>query len=147
MTECRTIRFVSVPQQIARCSVPRKGLGHLAGKPELRGIWGDFEVNNPSAIEAEHNQGIKELERRGGDYKHVNRRKVGQVVAQKAPPGRGGDPGSPRHPSSNRGLADLAAKLEQFPVDAGRAPQRVGFAHAANKRAKEVATSTESSRA
>jgi hypothetical protein len=28
-----------------------------------------------------HNQGIKELERRGGDYKHVNRRKVGQVVA------------------------------------------------------------------
>ena len=45
------------------------------------GLGGDFEVNNPSAIEAEHNQGIKELERRGGDYKHVNRRKVGQVVA------------------------------------------------------------------
>ncbi len=81
MTECRAIRLVSVPQQIARCSVPGKGLGHLAGKPALRGIGGDFEVNNPSAIEAEHNQGIKELERRGGDYKHVNRRKVGQVVA------------------------------------------------------------------
>src|SRR5258708_30801061 len=29
MTKCRTIGFVSVPQQIARCSVPRKGLGHL----------------------------------------------------------------------------------------------------------------------
>src|SRR6266478_8138195 len=64
ITECRAIRFVSVPQQIARCSVPGKGLGHLAGKPALRGIGGDFEVNNPSAIEAEHNQGIKELERR-----------------------------------------------------------------------------------
>src|SRR6266849_1538655 len=87
MTECRAIRFVSVPQQIARCSVPRKSLGHLAGKPALRGIGGDFEVNNPSAIEAEHNQGIKQLERRAGDYKHVNRRKVGQVIAQKAPPG------------------------------------------------------------
>ena len=34
MAECRTIRFVSVPQQIARCIVPRKGLGHLAGKPD-----------------------------------------------------------------------------------------------------------------
>src|SRR6266436_2110851 len=59
MTECHTIRFVSVPQQIARCSVPRKGLGHLAGKPDLRGILGDLEVNNPSAVEAEHNQGIE----------------------------------------------------------------------------------------
>src|SRR5712691_10473189 len=133
MTECRTIRFVSVPQQIARCSVPRKGLGHLAGKPDLRGIWGDFEMNNPSAIDAEHNQGIKQLERRAGDYKHVNRRKLGQVIAQKAPPGRGGDPGPPRHPSSNRGLADLDAKLEQFPVDTGRPPQRVGPAHTADQ--------------
>src|SRR5213080_4955729 len=52
ITECRAIRFVPVPQQIARCSVPGKGLGHLAGKPALRGIWGDFEVNDPSAIEA-----------------------------------------------------------------------------------------------
>src|SRR3982074_1567304 len=117
MTEGRTIRFVSVSQQIARCSLPRKGLGHLAGKPDLRGIAGDFEVNNPSAIEAEHNQGIKQLERRGGDDKHVNGRKVGQVVAQKAPPGRGGDPGPPRHPSSNRGLADLDAELDEFPGD------------------------------
>jgi hypothetical protein len=65
MTECRTIRFISIPQQIARCSVPRKGLGHLAAKPDLRGIWGDFEVNNPSAIVAEHNQGIKQLEDAG----------------------------------------------------------------------------------
>ena len=68
MPEYRTIRFVSVPQQIARCSVPRKGLGNLARKPALRRICGDFEVNDPSAIEAEHDQGIKKLERCGGDH-------------------------------------------------------------------------------
>jgi hypothetical protein len=135
MAECRAIRFVAIPQQIARCRIPRKGLGHLARKPDLRRICADFEVNNPSAIKAEHNQGIKELERRGGDDKHINRRKVGQVVAQKAPPGRGGKPGSPRHPSSDRGLADLDAKLEQFPVDAGRSPQWVVLAHAADQSA------------
>src|SRR5215475_12791164 len=50
MTECRAIRFVSVPQQIARCSVPGKGLGHLARKPILCGIWRDLKVDNPSAI-------------------------------------------------------------------------------------------------
>jgi transposase InsO family protein len=32
------------------------------------------------------------------------------------------DFGPPWHPSSNRGLADLDTKLQQFPVDAGRAP-------------------------
>jgi hypothetical protein len=42
--------LVSVPQQIARCSVPGKGLGHLARKPILCGIWRDLKVENPSAI-------------------------------------------------------------------------------------------------
>jgi hypothetical protein len=51
MTKCWTIRFVSVPQEIARCSVPGKSLGHLTGKPDLRGISRDLEVNNPSALE------------------------------------------------------------------------------------------------
>src|SRR6267143_3551148 len=67
------------------------------------------------------------------NHKHVDRRNVGQVVAQKGPPGRGGDLGTPRHPPPNCGLADLDAELEQFPVDAGRSPQRVGFAHAADQ--------------
>ena len=54
----------------------------------------------------------------------VNRGHVGQVVVQKATPGRGGDFGPPRQVSSDRGLADLDAELEQFAVDAGRAPER-----------------------
>src|SRR6266851_1256010 len=39
------------------------------------------------------------------------------------------------HESSfrKRHLADLDAELQQFPVDAGRPPQRVGFAHAADQ--------------
>src|SRR6267142_3354542 len=45
MTECRTIGFVSVPQQIARCGVPGKGLSHLARKPILCGIWRDRKVD------------------------------------------------------------------------------------------------------
>src|SRR5882724_4768684 len=49
-TKCGTIGFVSVAQQIARCSVPRKSLGHLARKPILRGIWRDRKVDDPSAI-------------------------------------------------------------------------------------------------
>src|SRR5262245_3589347 len=90
--ECPTIGFVSVPQQIARCSVPGKRLGHLARKPILRGIWCDLKVDNPSAINPQHDQGVAQLERRRGDHEHVNCRDVWKVVAQKAPPGRGGRP-------------------------------------------------------
>src|SRR5215468_5820334 len=64
MTECPAIGFVTVPQQIARCSVPGKRLGHLARKPILRGIWCDRKVDNPSAINPQHDQGVEQLERR-----------------------------------------------------------------------------------
>ncbi len=47
-------------------------------------------------------------------HKHVDRRKVGQMVVQEATPGRGGDFGPPRHVSPNRGLADLDAEFEQL---------------------------------
>jgi hypothetical protein len=119
MAEGRTIRFVPISQQIARCGILGKGLGHLAREPVLRGIWSDLEMNNPSAVEVEHNKGVEEPKRRGGDHKHIDRRDVGQVVMQEGPPGRGGNLGTPRHPAPNRGLADLDAELEQFPMDAG----------------------------
>jgi hypothetical protein len=41
----------------------------------------------------------------------------------------GRDFGAPRHVSPDGGLADVNPKLEQFAVDAGRAPERVGEAH------------------
>jgi hypothetical protein len=47
----------------------------------LRWIFGDVEVNDPSAVEPEHDQGIEQSERRRGNYEHVDRRNVGQVVA------------------------------------------------------------------
>src|SRR5262245_4561466 len=55
MAECRTIRFVAVPQQMG--SFPGKGLGHLAREPVLRGIWDDLKVINQSAVEAGHDVG------------------------------------------------------------------------------------------
>src|SRR5262245_38771456 len=133
MTECRAIRFVSVPLQIARCSVPGKGLGHLAGEPVLRGIWRDRKVDNSAAVDAQDNQGVEQPERRGCDYKHVNGCNVWKVVPQEASPGRGGGLGPPRHPPPDRSLANLDPEFEQFPVNARRTPQRVGVAHAADQ--------------
>ena len=71
---------------------------------------------------SEDDQGIEKTKRRGCHNEHVDRRNVGQVVVQKAAPGRGGDFGPPRQVSADRGLADLDAELEEFTLDAG-APQ------------------------
>jgi hypothetical protein len=59
------------------------------------------------------------LLRRCCDNEHIDRCNIGQVVAQKATPSRGGDLGPPRQVSSDRGLADLNAESEQFAMDAG----------------------------
>ena len=51
------------------------------------------------------------------------------MATEAAAAGRGGDFGSPRHVSPDGGLADVNPELEQFAVDAGRTPERVGEAH------------------
>src|SRR5450759_2345812 len=83
-------------------------------------------MNDSSSVMSEDDQGIEKLECRRCNNEHVDRRNVGQVVVQKATPGRGGNFGPPRHVSPDRGLADFDAELEQFAVDSGR-PPRAGW--------------------
>src|SRR5471030_3052412 len=59
IAEALTIRSIPIPQQIAGRGVPREGLGHLACEPVLRGIFGDVEVNNFSAVMAEDDECIE----------------------------------------------------------------------------------------
>ena len=80
-----------------------------------------------------HDQSIQDPKRRGRDNEHVDRRGVSQVVVQKAAPSWGGGLGASRRIPPNRGLADSDAELEQFAMDARRAPQRVLAAHLANQ--------------
>jgi hypothetical protein len=126
--ESWTIRRVSVSQQIPRCGVPRKGLRNLAGKPHLGGILGHAKMNDFSPVVVKHDQGIEDPKRRGGDNEHIDRHGVSQVIVQKAAPSRGGGPGASRQIPPDRGLADINAELEQFAMDARRAPERVGRA-------------------
>src|ERR1035437_9807119 len=71
-------------------------------------------MNDSSSVMSEDDQGIEKLECRRCNNEHVDRRNVGQVVVQKATPGRGWDFGPPRQVSPDRGLADLDAEPEDF---------------------------------
>ena len=54
------------------------------------------------------------------------------VAKERLPSLRGRTP-PPRHVLGNAGLADVDAELEQFSMDAGSTPQRVGDAHLADQ--------------
>ena len=86
-----------------------------------------------SSLMAEHDQGVEKPKPCRHDNEHVDGGGVMHVIVQERAPGRGGDLGSPWHVSADRGLADLDAKLEQFAVDAGRAPKRVCLAHCSDQ--------------
>src|SRR6516162_4303491 len=98
-------------------------------EPDLGRVRGDIEVNDPSAVVAEDDHGVEQPKRRGRNNEHVDSHSVAHMVAQEAAPGRGGDLWSPRHVSADGRLADHDAELEQFAVDAGRTPERIGDAH------------------
>ena len=72
---------------------------------------------------AEHDQGIEELKPCRYDKKHVDPGGVMQVIVQERAPCRGGDLGPPWQVSTDRGLADVEAELEQLAVDGGERPK------------------------
>ena len=78
--ENRTVRRISVSQQIPRRGVPRKGLRNLVGKPHLGGILGHAEMNDFSPVVVKHDQDIQDPKRRGRNDEHVDRHGVSQVV-------------------------------------------------------------------
>ena len=84
-------------------------------------------------VVAEDDHGVEQPKRRGRNNEHVDGHGIAHVVVQEAAPARGGGLGSPRHVSADGGLADHDAELEQFAVDAGRAPERIGDAHLADQ--------------
>jgi len=81
-------------------------------------------MNNPLR-RAEHNQGVEDRNVAWQTYMSIAAMSAGGCAG--SPPGRGGTFG--RHGISAQpwALADLDAELEQFPVDAGRAPQRLAL--------------------
>jgi hypothetical protein len=75
---------------------------------------------------------IKSLERDRWQDKKVDRRDAVGMMVQKGPPALSRWQPAAAHIPSNRRLSDLEAELEQFTMNAWRAPERVRAAHLAN---------------
>jgi hypothetical protein len=70
--EVLTVDPVSIPEEVPRCRVLRKGLDQLARRPEGRGVVGDIEVEEFAAIVAEDDEDEEQAEGEGGDHEEVD---------------------------------------------------------------------------
>src|ERR1700682_3014437 len=136
LQEDRTIRGVSIPNEISRRVVPRERLGDLARDP-LRGWVCRHAKRYPKSSSVAYNdKTIQNLECDRRQDKEVDRRDAVGVIAEKRPPALRRWPRVAAHVPSDRRLGDLEAELEQLTMNTRRAPKCVRTAHLANERAQ-----------
>src|SRR6201996_2200696 len=118
LREDRTIRGVSIPNEISRRVVPRERLGDLARDP-LRGWVCRHAKRHPSSV-AHNDKTIQNLECDRWQDKEVDRRDAVDVIAEKRLPALRRWPRVAAHVPSDRRLGDLEAELEQLTMCAAR---------------------------
>src|SRR6202140_2322806 len=120
---------VAIAGEVARSFIPRKCLGYLTCNPFCRRMCCDVDPDEVSAVEPHDDEGIEQVEANGRDNKQVHGGYVRRVVMQKGPPSLARRPASLHHVFGDTRLRDLKPELEQFAVDAWRAPKRIFDAH------------------
>jgi hypothetical protein len=58
---------VPVPQQIARCRLPRKGFSELLGSPFSRRVSGHTDVENAASVVGQYEEDVQDVEADGRD--------------------------------------------------------------------------------
>jgi hypothetical protein len=101
----------------------------LVGDPFGRWVGGDAQPEDLSPAVPHDQQSIEKPEGNGRHYEQIHRRNTIRMIAQERLPALRRRPPPAYHILGNAGLADLDAKLEQFAMDPGSAPQRIGDAH------------------
>src|SRR6266481_9492257 len=133
LTESVTIRIVPVPQEVARGSVPRKGLGYLEGKPYLCRMPGDLEMSNLPAVVPEDDHHVQHLKGGADHDEHIDGGDRLHMLLQEGAPVWRGWAGTPSHIFGNGCLPYADPELEEFTMDAWCVPERVGLTHLADQ--------------
>src|SRR6516164_5972070 len=87
----------------------------------------------PATVVSQDQEYVQHLKANGRHREEVDRYHGLEVILQEGPPGLRRWLAASRHILAHTGLADVDAQLEQFAVDALRAPQRIVPAHPANQ--------------
>src|SRR6202795_3863583 len=127
---------VAIADEVVRSLIPGKCLGYLTGNPFGRLMCCDVDPDEVSAAEPDDDEGIEQVEPDSWNNEKVHGGNVWRVVMQEGPPSLAGRPPSFDHVLGDARLRDLKPELEQFAVNAWRAPKRIFDAHPLNQRAQ-----------
>src|ERR1700680_238600 len=130
------IDSVAIADEVVRSLIPGKCLRYLTCNPFGRGICCDVDPDEVSAVEPDDDEGIEQVETDSWNNEQVHGSDVRRVVTQEGPPSLAGRPPSFDHVLGDARLRDLKPELEQFAVDAWRAPKRIFDAHPPDQRAQ-----------
>jgi len=127
---------VSVANEIARRLIPGKGFGDLLGDPLSCRIGGDVDPNQSASVVRYDHQAIEQPEADSRHDEHVDGSDVWGVIAQEGFPALRRRTASSDHVLGDSRLGDVKPELEQFTVNARRAPKWVCPAHLGDERAQ-----------
>src|SRR6266849_3353626 len=120
---------IAIADEVTRRFIPRKGLRYLTRDPFGRRICCDVDPDEVSAVEPDDDEGIEQIETDSWNNEQVHGGNVRRVVVQESSPSLAGRPPSFDHVLGDARLRDLKPELEQFAVDAWRAPKWIFEAH------------------
>src|SRR6266700_7882353 len=124
-----TIDPVAIADEVVRSLIPGKCLRYLTCNPFCRRICCDADPDQFSAVEPDDDKGVEQVEADSWNNEQVHGGNVWRVVMQEGSPSLAGWPPSFDHVLGDARLRDLKPELEQFAVDAWRAPTRIFDAH------------------
>src|ERR1700722_3901929 len=127
---------VAITDEMVRDLIPGKCLRYLTCNPFGRGICCDVDPDKVSAVEPDDDEGIEQVEADSWNNEQVHCSNVRCVVMQEGPPALAGWRPSFDHVLGDARLRDFKPELEQFAVDAWRAPKWILHAHPADQRAQ-----------
>src|SRR5271167_3781917 len=127
---------VAIADEVVRSLIPGKCLRYLTRNPFGRGICCDVDPDEVSAVEPDNDEGIEQVETDSWNNEQVHGGDVRRVVTQESPPSLAGRPPPFDHVLGDARLRDLKSELEQFAVDARRAPKRIFDAHPPDQHAQ-----------
>src|ERR1700738_477991 len=125
----RTIDAIPVADHVARSFIPRECFCDLARNPFRGRMCCDADPDQLSAVEPDDDEGIEQVETDRWNNEQVHGGNVRRVVTQESSPPLAGWRPSFDHVLCDARLRDFKPKLEQFAVDAWRAPKRIFDAH------------------
>src|ERR1700680_4067841 len=113
---------IAIADEVTRSFITRKCLRYLTCNPFCRGICCDVDPDQVSAVEPDDDEGIEQVETDSWNNEQVHGGNVRRVVTQEGPPSLAGRPPPLAHVIGEARLGDFKPELEQFAVNARRAP-------------------------